>query len=444
MTAADGNVMYKLEKGYQITRVLGKECLMILRDKYSTPLATIELCRGKISSVTPYRGAENDRNHIRVIQRFVRRYHYSLTAEAALNLSLNVVKRDGKETYYTSSELTASRLERLFKNYDTLAVTLNNFRKRKLIVPSSAKKCSLNLSHAIVSKLIVSRNSHAAIDLRDNRFVETLIIGDSFRGSLNFSRSDIQNIKLGNNCRCDIFCIHSGKCFEMTLGDVYSGILDVRDSCFHRIKTGYYCYAVIRLSENWGKKDVIIGDSFRGSLFIDSVLAENVEIGDDCRGRISVREHNRRQGIKHIDIADGFKGEIDLASALALQKVEVGAHAAGSINLSSCPSIQAVKFEEDFSGRVDLRNSGVIYVRAKDGCSGRFVLLHCENLSLLRLPRDKRADIAVERMPQSVGTDSRNFYYHFDEKELPAELSSPFYAGWVKKLRHFIHRHFIL
>ena len=52
MTAADGNVMYKLEKGYQITRVLGKECLMILRDKYSTPLATIELCRGKISSVT--------------------------------------------------------------------------------------------------------------------------------------------------------------------------------------------------------------------------------------------------------------------------------------------------------------------------------------------------------------------------------------------------------
>lgn len=70
MTAADGNVMYKLEKGYQITRVLGKECLMILRDKYSTPLATIELCRGKISSVTPYRGAENDRNHIRVIQRF--------------------------------------------------------------------------------------------------------------------------------------------------------------------------------------------------------------------------------------------------------------------------------------------------------------------------------------------------------------------------------------
>ena len=139
MTAADGNVMYKLEKGYQITRVLGKECLMILRDKYSTPLATIELCWGKISSVTPYRGAENDRNHIRVIQRFVRRYHYSLTAEAALNLSLNVVKRDGKETYYTSSELTASRLERLFKNYDTLAVTLNNFRKRKLIVPSSAK-----------------------------------------------------------------------------------------------------------------------------------------------------------------------------------------------------------------------------------------------------------------------------------------------------------------
>ena len=85
MTAADGNVMYKLEKGYQITRVLGKECLMILRDKYSTPLATIELCRGKISSVTPYRGAENDSNHIRVIQRFVRRYHYSLTAEAALN-----------------------------------------------------------------------------------------------------------------------------------------------------------------------------------------------------------------------------------------------------------------------------------------------------------------------------------------------------------------------
>lgn len=442
MAGQDKSVLYNLEKGYQITRVLGKEYLMILRDKYSTPLATIELCHNKISAVTPYRGAENDKDYIRLLQKFVQHRHFRLTKEAALNLSLNVVCKDGEEQYFTSAELTSSKLHDFFSSYDSLTVTFNNFRKRKLVIPKASKQCCLELTHANVGKIVISANSHASVNLRDNQFVNTLIIENSFNGTLNFSRSQLLNIRFGDNCRCDVFCIHSSKCFEMNIGDVYSGILDIKDSCFHRLKAGYYCYAVIRLSENWGRKDVIIGDSFRGSLLIDSVQVNNLEIGDDCRGRIAVSEKDNRQGIRHFEIADGFQGEIDLASSQRVEKVEVGAHAAGNINLSGCPSIQSLMFDEKFSGRADLSDSGVVYIRAKDGCTGQFILLNCANLSLLKLPKDKKAEITVERMPKTVAADGRNFYYRFDEKDVPPEVSGPFYAPWLKKAKRFIRHYF--
>lgn len=442
MAVQDNSVLYNLEKGYQITRVLGKECLMIMRDKYSTPLATIELCQNKISAVTPYREAENDKNYIRVLQKFVQRHHYILTKDAALDLGFSIVCKDGEEEYFRSEELTSAKLESFFSSYDSLTVILNNFRKHKLNIPRARKQCTLDFTHAEISRIIISPNSHAAIDLRDNRFVGALIVGDSFNGSLNFSRSALLNIRFGDNCRCDISCTHSGKCFEMSLGDVYSGVMDIKDSCFHRLKVGYYCYAVIRLTENWGRKDVIIGDSFRGSLMLDSVEVNNLEIGDDCRGRIAVTEKDNRQGIHSFDIADDFQGDIDLASSQRVEQVDVGSRAAGTINLSGCPSIQSLKFEQNFSGTADLSDSGVVYIRAKDGCTGQFILLNCENLSLLKLPKDKRANITVERMPKTVAADDRNFYYRFDEKELDPERSTPFYFPWLKKAKRFFRHYF--
>lgn len=437
----DNNILYKLDNGSRLTKIPGQECRMILRDKFSAPLATIGLCKDKISSVQPYPGAEQNTAYLKIMQKFVRQHHFCLTENAAADLKLNIISRDGEDSYYTGRELTASLFGSFFKNFDSLEITLNNFKSSVLQIPRTAKICRLNLSRVNVSKIVVSNGAHSIIDLRDNSFVEKMVIHNSFNGTLNLSRSQLRKVTIGDNCRCNINCIHSGKCFEMKIGDVYSGELDLRDSCFHKLQIGYYCYALIRLSENWGRKDLKIGDSFRGSLRIDSVQAERLKVGDDCRGRIEISDKDRQTGIRRLEIMDDFQGEVDLENAQAVEHVEFGNNAAGRVTLAGCPSVKSLKFDEDFNGDADLRDSGVMYVRAKDGCRGRFVLLNCANLHLLRLPRDRRSSVMIEKMPKFVNTDERNLYYHFKEEELPSELSTPFYRHWYKNIKRFMKRH---
>lgn len=293
----DGDVQFHLAKGYYLTRVLGKEFMMILRDKYAEPLVVLEIYQDKISSVRPYRAAEADKNYLSVLQKFVKEYQYSLTQEAAAALSLSVVIRDGKEEYFSPSEMTTKRLNTFFQNYDTLSISFNHIQKRRLVIPQTLKPCRLNFSRILTDKIIISPNSKAELDFSDNLWTDTLIIGESFNGRLTFSRSNLLNIKLGDNCRCDIACVRSGKCFDLSVGDVYSGSLELHDSCFHRLTTGYYCYAVMQLTENWGKKEVYIGKSFRGSLTIDASQIQHLDIDSDCRGRIAVRERHKREKI---------------------------------------------------------------------------------------------------------------------------------------------------
>ncbi len=297
MSEKGGDTLFHLAKGYYLTRVMGKEFMFILRDRHEEPLVVLEMYQDKISSVRPYHAAESDKNYLSVLQKFVRQYNLRLTQDAAAALSLSVVIRDGKEEYFSPSEMTSKRLNSFFQGYDTLSISFNHVHKHRLLIPQASKPCYLNFSRIQADKVVVSANSKAELEFRDNLWTDTLIIGDGFEGSLNFSRSNLLNIKLGDSCRCHISCVRSGKCFDFSAGDVYSGHLEIRDSCFHRLKTGYYCYAVLQLSDNWGKKDVYIGDSFRGSLIIDAGQAENIDIGDDCRGRIAVRENNNQEKI---------------------------------------------------------------------------------------------------------------------------------------------------
>ena len=136
----DGDVQFHLAKGYYLTRVLGKEFMMILRDKYAEPLVVLEIYQDKISSVRPYRAAEADKNYLSVLQKFVKEYQYSLTQEAAAALSLSVVIRDGKEEYFSPSEMTTKRLNTFFQNYDTLSISFNHIQKRRLVIPQTDRK----------------------------------------------------------------------------------------------------------------------------------------------------------------------------------------------------------------------------------------------------------------------------------------------------------------
>ena len=181
----DGDVQFHLAKGYYLTRVLGKEFMMILRDKYAEPLVVLEIYQDKISSVRPYRAAEAD-NYLSVLQKFVKEYQYSLTQEAAAALSLSVVIRDGKEEYFSPSEMTTKRLNTFFQNYDTLSISFNHIQKRRLVIPQTLKPCRLNFSRILTDKIIISPNSKAELDFSDNLWTDTLIIGEGFNGALLF------------------------------------------------------------------------------------------------------------------------------------------------------------------------------------------------------------------------------------------------------------------
>lgn len=434
--------MHKLEGGYTITKVSGKDCRYVLRDKYAAPLVVLEMCNGMVSNVRGYKNVTYPEKYRPILIKFLRAHHYALTEEAAVDLGLSIVRiEDEDDLYLTSSELRGRRLNEILRNPGSVDVTFNSFSRRRLSIPSGTKNCSLNFTHAAVKKLVVSSKVNASIDLRDNQYTETLIIEDGFNGSLNLSRSNLDDIRIADNCRCDLLFNYSGKCFDMRIGDVFSGLVDIRNSCFHYLDVGYYCYADIQLSENWGRRSINIGDSFRGTLQADSVMVKEINIGNDCKGKIIVSSKDSRQGTSHIEVADEFNGELDLQASRTVKHIDIGSNSRGRLNMLGCPSLEAVKIAEDFGGTADFSESGLIYLQARKGCRGRFVLLNCNNLMLLKLPNNRKSDITVERSPLEVRVDDDNVYYHFQKGKIPEKYAETAYMGWYNKAKKFLKKH---
>ncbi len=432
-------VLHRLEDGYHITVIPGRPHTLFLRDRYCTKLAVLELFQDRIVRVSGYRVRELPRKHAEVLIDFVRGFHYFLSPEAALELGLSVIRfEDGGERYFTVSELSPYRLNKIMRSTQKKQITLSGWQKSQLTVPKRAVNCTLNLSRCKIKKLQVARRSNVAVDLRDNPHIETVTVEEGFIGSLNLSRSSVTQIRIGDNCRCNISMNYSGKCFDLEIGDVYSGVLDIRDSCFHNLKIGYYCYANIKLSENWGQKNIAVGDSFRGNMILDSVYVRNVSVGSDCRGKIFVKSSERsEQGIRSINLADDFGGELDVGDSKTVERVEVGRNASGNVNLSGCASIKALKLDEYFAGVADLSRSGIMYIRARKGATGRFVLTDCSNLTLVKVARNAAPLISIDRSPIEIARDEQNVYYRYLDRRLPDDFFTPAYMHWFKSVKNF-------
>lgn len=443
-SATNDNVLHHLDDGYQITQSSNKSDTLILRDKYCNALACIELFEDKIIKITGCKNKIFPSKYIAELVKFIRDYHYQISADVANDLGLSVVKiEDQDEIYHTVKELRASLLAQYMRNPKKVNIILNNYKKSKFIVPKTTQSCNLNLSHANIKTLIISKRANALIDFRDNVHIEDVLIQDGVIGAINLSRSSVANIKLGNNCRFNITMNYSSKCFNLKIGDVYSGVLDIKDSCFHKLNIGYYCYANIKLSENWGEKNINIGSSFRGNLIVDSVYVKHVNIGDDCKGKIFIKNKSKHEnGIKHIELADDFGGELDIVDSKTVELVNVGRHASGHINLSHCDSIRALKFSDYFDGLADLSHSGIMYVTAQKGSNGRFILMNCNNLTLLKFTKDSTPTINVDRTPLEVAKDVDCVYYKFHSQKIPDEYFSSEYPHWLKTVKKFFDKQF--
>ena len=113
-------VLHRLEDGYHITVIPGRPHTLFLRDRYCTKLAILELFQDRIVRVSGYRVRELPRKHAEVLIDFVRGFHYFLSPEAALELGLSVIRfEDGGERYFTVSELSPYRLNKIMRSSPT-------------------------------------------------------------------------------------------------------------------------------------------------------------------------------------------------------------------------------------------------------------------------------------------------------------------------------------
>lgn len=354
MNIEKDSVIHSLNDGYKITKSLDQKSKIILRDKYSTPLYSLELCNDRISDISRFSNVAHNDKYKKILAKFVQNFHYYVMPEVAQELGLSVIKmRNDEEIYLTSSELNTKKLNELMRDQNQIDITLNSLSLHNLKVPGGTKTCSLNLTNTNIKKLTVAANSQISIDMRNNLSVSTLIIGDHFNGNLNLSYSNLEKIKIGHNCRCDLVLKHSGKCFDLDIGNVFSGVLDINDSCFHNLNIGYYCYVQIKLNENWGKKDINIGEFFRGLLEANSVLVENINFADDCRGKILITSKDSNHGIKRVRLLNFFSGKLDIHQSQSVEFVQVGKNSYGRLILRGCPSLKSVRVAENFSGFSD-------------------------------------------------------------------------------------------
>lgn len=430
----DSSIIYKLEDGYYINQLTGEECSLILRNKERRVIAVLEACNHKITQLHSAPDHVLTAHEKHLLHKFIRNSRYQLIPEVAETLDLSILRIGEEPEEYLSERQLIKRLKERLSN---ARLYVGRLKIRTLRIPAFSKGGIYNFRNAEISKLIIEKNCDLLVDMRDNQTIESLRIHESFTGAVNMSRNTVESIEIANNCRCDLSVYDSLRCFNLMIADVYSGNLNIKNSCFHSLRIGYYCYAVIKLANNWGRRDITIGNSFRGTLDIDSVNVDNVKIGNDCKGRISLSSQGQVLGNQQIAIAEDFAGTLDLRGSKTVETVELGQHARGRITTLGCPALKVVKFDRYFSGYADFSESAVEYVHARYGCSGEMVFLNCDNLALLRLPRDRNSVITIERQPINIKTDEESLYYQFTDKPLPIRYLTPFYRKVYNGVKNF-------
>ncbi|MBQ7285627.1 MAG: hypothetical protein IJW72_05185 [Alphaproteobacteria bacterium] len=430
MTAeANITTFYKLENGYTITRLDVRECNLIFRDKNHDIVAILNGCRGYITYINPYKGRSLNKQEKELLHRFIRSSSFRINNEVADFLDLSVIRYDdGQEEYISEKELK----HKLSDRFSCYSLYVGKLRMHTLKISDYSQSGAFNISNAKIKKLIIGKHCDLSIDLRDNKHIEAVRIGENFNGGLNLSRSTIESVVIADNCRCDLTITENTHCFNLIVADIYSGNLNLRDCCFHNVKIGYYCYANITMAQNWGRRDIIIGDSFRGSLALDDVNVYSLKLGRDCKGKININGQVFERSGGGIYIDDDFAGTLDLQNTAGVERIEVGSHAQGRFNLLGNSGIKFAIFDKYFNGYADFSDSTVEYVRADYGSSGNFILNKCDKLILLELPLYKNSNIITEKKPIEVTSDSRSLYYRF----LPHYLPSAYFSLFYHKIWH--------
>ncbi len=435
---ANDQNLFILKDGYQIARILNENCMLLFKDAKNKIIAAIESCGSKITRITPRKKRRLSKKEKGILHKFICQQQYHLNEESAFALDLSILRdANNNEEYLSERQLRKRLKERL----EDVKILVGYYHCHKLNIASFSRGCVLNLSRADIRCLTIGKSCSLFIDIRDNKNVRRLRVQEGFSGKMNLSRSGIESVIMENNCRCDLTINDSLNCFNLMFGDVYSGKLQVKNSCFHGIKIGFYCYADISLSNNWGRRSINVGNSFRGILDLDNVKVYEVKIGKDCKGKISVTGHGQTVKGTRLKVLDSFLGTLEIFGSAPLEKLEIGKYAGGRLHLLNNPIVKTVTLGSYFKGQADFNDSLIETVQAGYGCSGKIFFFNCDNLSLLTLPKDKNAEISVEKQPLSIFNDDENIYYRFSDNRLPEVYFSPLYQRMYKGIKDWWSEH---
>jgi hypothetical protein len=406
----DETQVYNINKEYRIVRVKGKKCSLFFKNRQNQLLATLEGCQNEFTEIQI--PAERNLTSLEkgYLLSFIRAKKHSISKDVASKLDVSIVNYlDGREEYLSERQLK----RRISKGIDFAKVYVGKLIAYSVKIPADSKDCSYNFSKAEVVKIMVDENCNINIDLRDNLYVESLVVGERFTGNINLSRSSIESAFFANNCKCNLTIADAKKCFNLQIADIYSGNLNIDNCCLYALGVGYYSYAEIMLANNLIKKEISIGDSFRGGFYAINQNVDLMKIGDDCKGKLKIGSQGRNMGIKKIIIDDDFAGDLNLSGDETLQCLEIGRKYGGKIDVSHTTSLDKIKIGKFYNGNMNLTNSSIQNLSIEYGGSGSLNLNDCHDLKYVQATIDNNIFIDSNLSIHNIRTIENEVYYDY-------------------------------
>ena len=430
--------LYLLDGGYKISQVIGKEDIIGLRDKSSNLVAVIKLNGKEIVSVKPHDKASLNNKEIDLLHGVFNKEGYAFGEKVASELGLSTLSINGGEKKYLSnSELNQKMLAKIFSSKEKKLLLLGSVRRNTFIVPAGTKECTIVLNNTTkIRELTVEKSCMLNINMQGNNFIKELQIKDDFSGLVEASESSLKNINIGNSCYCDFICFQGRTYLMMNVGRYFGGKINIENSCFHHLDIGHYCDAEIVLRQNEGRRRIKIDGHFKGLLSINGVCSKTVNLGKHCKGNIFISNMYENKGVNRLSVGEDFSGKLNISNAVS--RVELGKKSSGKVKFLNDSRIRIVKFDEDFTGEADMSYSSVIYVRAKKGSYGNINLSHCRNLTLLKIPEDKRVNVKVDKEPLGTVKAKGNIYCKYHYLQLPSYYFTPLHVKLRNKAQKIL------
>ena len=433
-----------INSNYRIERMSGKDNTLVIRRKDGLIIAFIEENNGTMVS---FRGHENRKISINLLNKiafYAKRQGYKLTLGVCKEIGMSIVRTlSGQQIYITSEELKKNGLEKYLPLGENCQVSINNIIHNDIQIPDNSTGNTYDFHNSHIRHLKVGKNVFAEIDLRENQYIEKVEIEDSFSGKINLSSSHARQLHIGDETRAEVTAQDLTHSIKLNIGQKFSGIINFKDNIMSEAKIGGDSKGQIHFTQCMLQCPIIIGDKSETLIKLHNVYAKYILFNERFHGDLKITEDKAQLGVRRIFVESNFAGHIDLSNNKTIERIEIGKDAEGSVELIGTSSIKIIRLEENFTGKLDCRESGVVYISANYPCEGDFVLNDTTRLAEMKLPKTTSYRIYGVSKPLKIIKQKQHVIYKFQNIQLPKSYyQSRFpYSIWQKLASKFNRRH---